>query len=104
MAALPPVNEASPVGTLTAAQADVIARALADAEHYRRDSAAMWCADCGATPGEACPCRLAYVAPANAYRQLAAELALITKSAGRDVRASRPASEPLPLPRERSLP
>jgi hypothetical protein len=77
--------------------AAVIARALADAEQCRRDSGAMWCADCGATPGGACPCRLAYVAPANAYRQLAAELALITKSAGRDVPAPRPASEPLPL-------
>jgi hypothetical protein len=93
------VSDAPPcaVVTLTATQAAVIAKALADAEHYRRNSAATWCADCAATPGGACPCHVAYVAPANAYRQLAAELALITKSAGRDVPAPRPASEPLPL-------
>jgi hypothetical protein len=79
--------------TPTAPQAAVIVNALADAEHYRRDSAAMWCADCAATPGGACPCHLAYVAHAKAYRQQAAELVLITKSAGRDVRAPRPASD-----------
>ena len=99
MAGLSSVNEATPCAavTLTAAQAAVIAKALADAEHYRRNFAATWCADCAATPGGACPCHLAYLAPANAYRQLAAELALNTKSAGRDVPAPRPASEPLPL-------
>ena len=79
------------VVTLTAAQATVMARALADAEQYRRDSAATWCADCAATPEGACPDHLAYLAPANAYRELATELAHTTKSADRDVPASRPA-------------
>ena len=64
--------------TLTAAQAAVITRALADAEHYRRDSPAAWCADCAATQDGACPDHLAYLAPANAYRELAAELAHAT--------------------------
>jgi len=83
--------------TLTAAQATVMARALADAEHYRRDSAAMWCPACAASPGGACPCHLAYVAPADAYRALAAELARVTKSADRGGQTPQPASEPLPL-------
>jgi hypothetical protein len=79
--------------TLTAAQATVMARALADAERYRLESAARWCADCAARKGGACPCHLAYVAPADAYRELAAELAHMTNMAGRDVRAPRPVSD-----------
>lgn len=95
MAGLSSVSEATPYAavTLTAAQAAVMAKALADAEQYRRDSAATWCADCAAAQDGACPNHLAYLAPARAYRQLAAELALITKSAGRDVPAPRPASD-----------
>ena len=93
MAGLSSVNETTPsaVVTLTAAQATTIAKALADAEHYRRDFAAAWCVGCAAAQGGACPAHLGYLAPANAYRELAAELALITKSADRDVPAPRPA-------------
>ena len=32
--------------TLTAAQTAIVAKALADAERYRRDTAAAWCANC----------------------------------------------------------
>jgi hypothetical protein len=99
MAGLSSVDETTPcaVVTLTVAQATTIAKALADAEHYRRDSAAAWCAGCAAAQGGACPAHLAYLAPATAYGELAAELAHITKSAGRDVPAPRPASDPIPL-------
>jgi hypothetical protein len=79
--------------TLTAAQAAVMARALIDAEHYRRDSATAWCADCAATRGGACPDHVAFLAPVNAYRQLAAELAHATNTAGRGVCPPRPASD-----------
>lgn len=90
--------------TLTDVQAVVIAKALADAEQYRRDSAAAWCADCAARFGGACPDHVAFLAPADAYRDLATEIAhVITYSAGRDVCPPRPASEPLPRNRERSL-
>jgi hypothetical protein len=95
MAGLSLVDEATPcaVVTLTAKQAAVVANALADAEQYRRDSAATWCADCAATQDGACPDHLAHLAPASAYRELAAELAHVTKSADRDVPAPRPASD-----------
>jgi hypothetical protein len=89
--------------TLTAAQATIMARALADAEQYRRESAAAWCADCAAAQGGACPNHLAYLAPASAYRELAAELAHATKSAGRDVPAPRPASDLSRLGQERTM-
>jgi hypothetical protein len=79
--------------TLTAAQADVIAKALADAEHYRRDSAAAWCADCAATQHGTCPDHVAFLAPADAYRELAFELAHAVSTADRGVRAPRPASD-----------
>jgi len=94
MAGLSSVSEAAPCATviLTAAQVAVIARALADAEHYRRDSAAMWCAACAATHGGVCPGHVAFVAPADEYRHLAGELAhVLAKSAGRGVPAPRPA-------------
>jgi hypothetical protein len=100
MAGLSSVNEAPPcvVVTLTAAQAAVIAKALADAEHYRRDSAAAWCAECAAAQDGACPDHLDDLDRAGAYGDVAAELVpVLTRSAGRDVRAPRPASEPLPL-------
>ena len=79
--------------TLTAAQTAIVAKALADAERYRRDTAAAWCANCAAAQDGACPDHLAYLAPANAYRGLAAELARATNAAGRDVPAPRPASD-----------
>ena len=72
-----------PAVTLTAAQAAVVARALADAEHYRRGSATAWCADCAATQDGACPDHLAYLAPADAYRDLAAELVHALDQIGR---------------------
>jgi hypothetical protein len=94
---------AGAVVTLSADQVAVMAKALADAEHYRRESAEAWCADCAAAaPDLACPDHTAYLAPANAYRELAAELARVTNAAGRDVPAPRPASEPLPHNRERT--
>jgi len=86
-----------PVITLTADQVGVVARALAEAGQYRLDTAATWCTGCAATQDGGCPAHLAYLAPVSVYRELAAELAHLTKSAGRDVPASRPASEPLPL-------
>ena len=70
------------VVTLTAAQAVVMAKALADAERYRRDFAAAWCADCATAKGGACPAHLAYLAPADAYRDLAAELAHVLTQNG----------------------
>ena len=104
MAGLSSVNETTPcaVVTLTAVQATTVARALADAEHYRRDSAAAWCAGCAAAQGDACPAHLGYLAPATAYRELAAELAHITKSVGRDVPAPRPTSDLSRLGQERT--
>jgi hypothetical protein len=77
--------------TLTPAQAGVVARALADAEHYRRDSAAAWCTDCAAAAAGCCPDHVAYLAWAHTYRDMAAELAQAANSAGRDVSAPRPA-------------
>ena len=80
--------------TLTDVQAAVITKALADAEQYRRDSAAAWCADCVAASDGACPDHVAFLAPADAYRDLAAELVhVLTNSADRDVRPPRPASD-----------
>jgi hypothetical protein len=81
---------------LTSAQAAVVARALADAEHYRRDSAAAWCSDCAAAAAGCCLDHLAYLAWAHAYRDMAAELAQTANSAGRDVPAPRPASDRSP--------
>jgi hypothetical protein len=79
--------------TLTAAQAEVMVKALVDAEQYRRDSAAAWCADCAAAQGRGCPEHVAFLAPADTYRDLAAELAYaLTQSAGRGVPAPRPAT------------
>ena len=69
--------------TLTAPQAAVMARALADAERYRRESAATWCADCAATQDGGCPAHLAYLAPASAYRELAAGAGSYLNKVGR---------------------
>jgi hypothetical protein len=88
---------------LTSAQAVVVARALADAEHYRRDSAAAWCIDCAAVPDGCCPDHVAYLAWAHAYRDMAAELAQTAKVAGRDVSPPRPASDRSRLGQERTL-
>jgi hypothetical protein len=78
--------------TLTAAQAAVATKALAEAEQYRRDSATAWCADCAAASDGACPDHVTFVAAADEYRDLAAKLAhALSKPAGRGVPAPRPA-------------
>jgi hypothetical protein len=68
---------------ITAAQATVLVKALIDAEHYRRDAAAAWCANCAGTQDGACPDHVAFLAPADAYRTLAAELAHVLTQVGR---------------------
>lgn len=75
------VNEAPAraVITLTAAQAVTIARALADAEWYRRDSATAWCPDCATAQGGACSYHISFLAPADAYRDLATDFAHVLK-------------------------
>ena len=79
------VSHAPPcaVVTLTAAQAVVVTKALADAEQYRRDSAATWCVGCAAAQDRGCPDHLAYLAPANVYRDLASELVHVMTQYGR---------------------
>ena len=62
--------------TLTAAQADVVANALADAEWYRRDFAKTWCAACATAADGSCPAHRAYIGRADAYRQLREVIAL----------------------------
>jgi hypothetical protein len=89
--------------TLTAAQAGVVARALIDAEHYRRDSAAAWCTDCATAKDGACPDHVAFLAPASAYRELAVELAHAVSTAGRDVPAPRSASDHFRSEQERNV-
>ena len=56
-------------------QAATVAQALADAESYRRKRVADWCADCAAVPAGACEPHLDDLDQADAYRDLAAELA-----------------------------
>ena len=75
--------------TLTAEQVVVMADALADAEKYRRDRAAGWCADCESRPEGACPDHVddldavAVCFLADAYRHLAVELGLPESREGR---------------------
>jgi hypothetical protein len=61
--------------TVTTTQAALIAKALADAETYRRPHAEDWCADCETAPQGACEDHLNDLDQADAYRDLAAELA-----------------------------
>lgn len=63
--------------TLTAAQAAAIRRALADAEVYRRQRAAAWCADCGSSPAGECADHLDDLDAADAYRDLASGFARV---------------------------
>jgi hypothetical protein len=70
--------------TLTAAQAPIVARALADAEGYRRLRADQWCANCETAPQGACEDHLNDLDLADAYRDLATGLA----------EAMQPTSEP----------
>ena len=100
------VCEATPVAavTFTAAQAAVLAGALADAERYRRDLGAGLCADCAASSDGACQDHLEDLDRAEAYRGIAVELVhVLTKSAGRDVPAPRPASDLSRLGQERTM-
>ena len=86
MAGLSSVNEATPCAavTLTAARAAVITRALADAEHHRRESAEAWCAACAAAaPDEGCPDHTGYFDRARQYRDLATELVHVLTQCGR---------------------
>ena len=61
--------------TVTTAQAAVIHQALADAKAYRRERAGAYCYDCANTPAGACDDHLDDLDQADAYRDLAAELA-----------------------------
>jgi hypothetical protein len=85
MAGLSSVSEATPSAavTLTVAQAGVIAKALADAERYRRDRGAVWCADCAASPDGACQDHLEDLDRAESYRDAAAELVPVLTQYGR---------------------
>jgi len=59
----------------TAGKEAVVARALADAETYRRKRAENWCGDCAAAPAGGCDDHLDDLDQADSYRDLAAELA-----------------------------
>lgn len=59
----------------TAGQEAIVAQALADAEMYRRDRAAAWCGDCQQHPAGACPDHVDDLDAADAYRDVAAQLA-----------------------------
>ncbi len=61
----------------TAGQETIVAQALADAEKYRRRRVEDWCGDCAATPAGACDDHLDDLDLADAYRDLAAELARV---------------------------
>lgn len=61
----------------TAGQEATVAQALADAETYRRDRAAVWCGDCQQHPAGACPDHVDDLDAADAYRDLAARLARV---------------------------
>jgi hypothetical protein len=70
----PPGRAVSPADAVT------IRQALADAEAYRRERAGAYCYDCASSPMEACQDHLDDLDTADAYRDLAAELACITDS------------------------
>ena len=57
------------------ADAVTIHQALADAEAHRRERADVYCHDCASTPAGACDDHLHDLDQADAYRNLAAELA-----------------------------
>ena len=60
---------------LTAEQATVLTRALADAQTYRMREAAEYCAGCETHPRGACDDHLDDIEAAQAYHDLAAGLA-----------------------------
>ena len=59
----------------TVGQEAIVGQALADAEMYRRDRASAWCGDCQQHPAGACPDHVDDLDAADAYRDLAAQLA-----------------------------
>jgi hypothetical protein len=60
-----------PGRAISPADASVLGQALADAEAYRRERAAGWCADCQEHPAGACEGHVDDLDQADAYRQLA---------------------------------
>ena len=64
----PPGRSVSP------ADAAVLARALADAEAYRRERAGAWCADCQGHPAGACETHVDDLDQADAYAGLGRQL------------------------------
>jgi hypothetical protein len=63
--------------TLARPHAVLIRQALEDAESYRRLRADAWCAACQAAPQGACDDHANDLTLADAYRDLAAELAAV---------------------------
>ena len=67
-------HQAGPGVTLGAAQLGRVLAALADAAEYRRKEAGQWCADCAASPPEACEDHSDDLDAVQAYDALTAEL------------------------------
>ena len=63
-----------PGRAISPADAAVLARALADAERYRRRRVEDWCADCAGSPAEACDTHLDELDQADAYAELGRQL------------------------------
>lgn len=63
-----------PGRAISPADAATVARALADAESYRRDGAEEQCADCEAAPAGACEDHLNDLDLADAYADLGRQL------------------------------
>jgi hypothetical protein len=63
-----------PGRAISPADAVTIRQALADAERYRRDRAAVWCADCQDHPAGACEQHVDDLDEADAYQALAQAL------------------------------
>jgi hypothetical protein len=59
---------------ISPADAVTVARALADAERYRRRRVEDWCADCAGSPAEACDTHLDDLDQADAYAELGRQL------------------------------
>ena len=69
---------------LTAEQATLVTRALADAQTYRMREAAEYCADCETHPRGACDDHLDDIAAARAYHDLAVGLAHVWPGADKE--------------------
>jgi hypothetical protein len=70
-------HAARPAVRLTPVQAATVLRALADAEAYRRQQAAAWCADCTRHPAACCDEHVADLDQADVYAALADGLGLV---------------------------